>query len=91
MRGRGPARAAARAPQAVAAGARDGPGGSRARARARVQRRVLRFFGTPESSVAKALAEAGGDGDGVEATICAREFEIHVDLVVEPGAEERAR
>lgn len=53
------------------------------------ERVVLRFFGTPESAVAKALAEAGGDGDGVEATICAREFEIHVDLVVEPGAEER--
>ena len=33
---------------------------------------------------------AGGDGDGVEATICAREFEIHVDLVVEPGAKQRA-
>jgi nicotinamide-nucleotide amidase len=55
-----------------------------------LERRVLRFFGTPESAVAKALAEAGGDGDGVEATICAREFEIHVDLVVEPGASERA-
>jgi nicotinamide-nucleotide amidase len=53
-------------------------------------RAVLRFFGTPESAVAEALAQAGGDGDGVEATICAREFEIHVDLVVEPGAEERA-
>jgi nicotinamide-nucleotide amidase len=53
------------------------------------RRQVLRFFGTPESTVAQALAEAGGDGDGVEATICAREFEIHVDLVVEPGAEER--
>jgi competence/damage-inducible protein CinA-like protein len=53
-------------------------------------RAVLRFFGTPESAVAEALALAGGDGDGVEATICAREFEIHVDLVVEPGAEERA-
>jgi nicotinamide-nucleotide amidase len=26
----------------------------------------------------------------VEATICARDFEIHVDLVVEPGAEARA-
>ena len=51
---------------------------------------VLRFFGTPESAVAQALAEAGGDGDGVEATICARDFEIHVDLVVEPGGEERA-
>lgn len=50
---------------------------------------VLRFFGTPESAVAKALADAGGDGSGVEATICARDFEIHVDLFVEPGAEAR--
>jgi nicotinamide-nucleotide amidase len=54
------------------------------------ERVVLRFFGTPESAVAEALADAGGDGNGVEVTICAREFEIHVDLVVEPGAEERA-
>ena len=52
-------------------------------------RRVLRFYGVSESAVARALAEAGGDGAGVEATICARDFEIHVDLVVEPGAEER--
>jgi nicotinamide-nucleotide amidase len=56
----------------------------------RHQRTILRFFGTPESAVARALERAGGDGDGVEATICAREFEIHVDLVVEPGAEVRA-
>jgi len=54
------------------------------------QRRLLRFFGASESAVAKALADAGGDGDGVEATICARDFEIHVDLIVAPGAEERA-
>jgi len=53
-------------------------------------RRVLRLFGVSESAVAQALAEAGGDGHGVEATICARDFEIHVDLVVEPGADERA-
>jgi competence/damage-inducible protein CinA-like protein len=53
-------------------------------------RRVLRLFGVSESAVARAFEEAGGDGDGVEGTICAREFEIHVDLVVEPGAEERA-
>jgi nicotinamide-nucleotide amidase len=52
--------------------------------------RRLRFFGASESAVAKALADAGGDGDGVEATICARDFEIHVDLVVERGAEGRA-
>jgi nicotinamide-nucleotide amidase len=53
-------------------------------------RRVLRLFGVSESAVARALDEAGGDGGGVEATICAREFEIHVDLVVDPEAEERA-
>jgi len=53
-------------------------------------RRVLRFYGVSESAVARALADAGGDGKGVEATICAREFEIHVDLVVDPGAEQRA-
>jgi nicotinamide-nucleotide amidase len=53
-------------------------------------RRTLRFYGASESAVAHALTEAGGDGDGVEATICARDFEIHVDLVVEAGAERRA-
>jgi competence/damage-inducible protein CinA-like protein len=53
-------------------------------------RRVLRFFGASESAVAQALADAGGDGDGVEATICARDFEIHVDFIVEPGGDERA-
>lgn len=53
-------------------------------------RRVLRFFGVSESAVARALAEAGGDGNGVDVTICARDFEIHVDLVVEPGSEGRA-
>ena len=53
-------------------------------------RRVLRLFGVSESAVARALEEAGGEGAGVEVTICAREFEIHVDLLVEPGAEERA-
>ena len=52
--------------------------------------RLLRFFGASESAVAKALADAGGDGDGVEATICARDFEIHVDMYVQPGAEGRA-
>jgi nicotinamide-nucleotide amidase len=54
------------------------------------ERRLLRFFGASESAVAKALADAGGDGGGVEATICARDFEIHVDLIVDPGAEQRA-
>jgi nicotinamide-nucleotide amidase len=53
-------------------------------------RRVLRFYGASESEVARALAEAGGDGDGVDVTICARDFEIHVDLFVRVGAEARA-
>src|SRR5262249_42362522 len=56
----------------------------------RREHRVLRFFGTPESAVAEALAAAGGEGSGVDVTICARDFEIHVDLFVEPGAEKRA-
>ena len=60
-----------------------------ARARA-PKRRVLRFYGASESEVAQALAAAGGDGDGVEVTICARDFELHVDLFVQPGAEARA-
>ena len=52
-------------------------------------RKTLRFFGPGESQVAQAFQEAGGDGDGLEVTICARSFEIHVDLVAEPSAEQR--
>jgi nicotinamide-nucleotide amidase len=44
------------------------------------EHRVLRFFGASESEVARALTEAGGEPPGVVATICARDFEIHVDL-----------
>jgi nicotinamide-nucleotide amidase len=54
------------------------------------ERRVMRFYGASESEVAQALADAGGDGDGVDVTICARDFELHVDLFVQPGAEARA-
>jgi nicotinamide-nucleotide amidase len=50
-------------------------------------RRSLRFFGPTESAVARVLAEAGGDGDGCEATVCARDLEIHVDLVAGPEGE----
>ena len=56
----------------------------------RPERRVLRFYGSSESAIAMALAAAGGDGEGIEATICARDFEIHVDLIVDSGARERA-
>jgi nicotinamide-nucleotide amidase len=54
------------------------------------ERRTLRFYGVSESAVARALEEAGGDGDGVEATVCARDFEIHVDLVVGEAGSARA-
>jgi nicotinamide-nucleotide amidase len=53
-------------------------------------RRVLRFYGLPESALARALEEAGGDGNGVVVTICARDFELVVDLFVDPGADARA-
>jgi nicotinamide-nucleotide amidase len=43
-------------------------------------RRILRLFGASESEVASALADAGGEPAGVTATICAREFEIRVEL-----------
>ena len=60
-------------------------------ARARVpERRLLRFYGASESSVARALAEAGGEAEGLTATVCAHDFEIHVDLVAEEGAETQA-
>ena len=54
-------------------------------------RRSLRFFGPTESAVARVLDEHGGDGDGIEATVCARDLEIHVDLLVRrPGSEAAA-
>ncbi len=54
------------------------------------ERRVLRFYGASESEIARALEESGGEGGGVTATICAREFEIHVDLFVEKEGRARA-
>jgi nicotinamide-nucleotide amidase len=60
-----------------------------ARARRREQR-VLRFFAVPEAAVAQAVERAGGEGEGLELTICARNFELEVDLLVSPGGEGRA-
>ena len=53
-------------------------------------RHTLRFFGPTESAVARVLDEAGGEREGLEATVCARDLEIHVDLVVRAGGEEAA-
>jgi nicotinamide-nucleotide amidase len=47
------------------------------------RRRVLRFYGVSESAVARAVAEAGGEGEGVEATICAHDGEIEMLLLGE--------
>jgi nicotinamide-nucleotide amidase len=52
------------------------------------KRRVLRVYGVSESAVARALAEAGGEPEGVQATICAHAGEIWVELFGE--AEELA-
>ena len=54
------------------------------------ERRVLRFYGASESAVARALAEAGGEAPGLAVTVCARDFEIHVDLVFEAEASSAA-
>jgi nicotinamide-nucleotide amidase len=44
------------------------------------ERRILRVFGLSESAVARALAEAGGEPEGVHATVCAHGGEIWVEL-----------
>ena len=44
-------------------------------------RRILRFFGPSESAIARVLEEAGGEGDGLEVTVCAHDLEIRVDLL----------
>lgn len=42
--------------------------------------RVLRVYGVSESAVARALSEAGGEPEGVQATICAHDGEIWIEL-----------
>ncbi len=44
------------------------------------ERRLLRFYGVSESAVARALVEAGGEPEGVEATVCAHGGEIELLL-----------
>jgi nicotinamide-nucleotide amidase len=48
--------------------------------------RRLRLFGVSESAVARALEDADGGRDAQDVTICARDFEIHVDLVGDAAA-----
>jgi competence/damage-inducible protein CinA-like protein len=51
---------------------------------------VLRLFGPSESAVARALEEEGGEGEGLDVTVCAQDLEIRVDLFSRPAGEERA-
>ena len=44
------------------------------------ERRVLRTYGVSESAVAQALADVGGEPEGVQATICAHDGEIWAEL-----------
>ncbi|MFN2470056.1 MAG: CinA family nicotinamide mononucleotide deamidase-related protein [Gaiellaceae bacterium] len=55
-----------------------------------VHQRVVRVYGATESAIARAFAEAGGEAEGLDVTICAHDFEVRVDIVAAPGAEERA-
>ncbi|MGH3024180.1 MAG: CinA family nicotinamide mononucleotide deamidase-related protein [Gaiellaceae bacterium] len=51
---------------------------------------VLRLFGPSESAVARVLEETGGEGEGVEVTVCAHDLEIRVDIFAHVGGSERA-
>jgi nicotinamide-nucleotide amidase len=44
------------------------------------ERRVLRTYGVSESAVVRALADLGGEPEGVTATICAHDGEIWAEL-----------
>jgi nicotinamide-nucleotide amidase len=54
------------------------------------RQRILRFFGPSESAVARALEEAGGEGESLEVTVCAQDLEVRVDLLERPGGAQHA-
>jgi nicotinamide-nucleotide amidase len=51
---------------------------------------VLRLFGPSESAVARVLEEVGGEGAGLDVTVCAHDLEIRVDLLAHGNGDERA-
>jgi competence/damage-inducible protein CinA-like protein len=59
--------------------------GLMARAKPR-DRLLLRTYGIGESHVADLFSEAGGDPPGVETSICARNYEIEIDIRAAAGA-----
>ncbi|HEY7258757.1 MAG TPA: CinA family nicotinamide mononucleotide deamidase-related protein [Gaiellales bacterium] len=46
---------------------------------------LMRTYGIGESHVADIHRSAGGDPEGVETSICARSFEIEIDIRADPG------
>lgn len=54
-------------------------------------RQVLRTYGIGESHVGDLFASLDGDPPGVETSICARNYEIEIDIRAEPGAEGAGR
>jgi nicotinamide-nucleotide amidase len=48
---------------------------------------LMRTYGIGESHVADIHRSAGGDPAGVETSICARSFEIEIDIRADPGEE----
>ncbi|HXD71988.1 MAG TPA: competence/damage-inducible protein A [Gaiellales bacterium] len=58
-------------------------------ARAQPRRQwLIRTYGIGESHVADLFAEVGGDPEGVETSICARNFEIEIDIRAEGRSEQ---
>ncbi len=53
----------------------------------RRDREIVRIYSVPESSVAAVVEAAGGERDGLEIAICARNLEVEVDLFFPPEAE----
>jgi nicotinamide-nucleotide amidase len=51
---------------------------------------LIRTYGIGESHVADLFAAAGGDPAGVETSICARNFEIEIDIRADPACEASA-
>ena len=54
------------------------------------ERLLLRTYGISESRVADIFGESGGDPEGVETSICARNYEIEIDVRTDPAARPRA-
>ena len=76
------------APPPVGGRARPPCAGGRVRARPPRARWLMRTYGIGESHVADIHRSAGGDPPGVETSICARSFEIEIDIRADPGHEQ---